>query len=109
MKTYEAPQLKFQGQEDCYDEVDKVAHYQMFPDDNIEVRQIINRAIQLNIERPDQAYPYGNVLKYLLRCGRKRDGLVQDLKKAENYLRFLIEQVENSEEGGLDNILCTYK
>jgi hypothetical protein len=40
----------------------------------------------------------GNICKYLLRW-RKKNG-VEDLKKAQHYLEFLIERAENAEREG---------
>lgn len=73
---------------ETYDSVYHVNHYQFIGD--LEVRHIIQKAIKLNGLTGCQGHYYGNVLKYLLRCGRKGT-MKKDLAKAKEYLRYLDE------------------
>jgi len=81
------PETKAEG-----DMVNEPKHYEMYPEHGIEVRDVIKTAIQKNISDPVQAAWYKDTLKYLLRCGCKGNYL-QDLKKAQIYLEWLIEEV----------------
>ncbi len=65
-----------------YDIINKAEHYNK----GIEVIEII--------ESHDLNFSEGNVIKYTLRAKHKGNRL-QDLKKAEYYLKRLIEEVEN--------------
>lgn len=51
------------------------------------------------IEGFDLPYHLGNVIKYILRAGRKWD-TVEDLKKAEWYLHRYIEKLEKEQKNG---------
>jgi len=75
------------------DMVNKPPHYKFFADK--EVKDVIVRAVQLNFSKDGVgAGWYWQVLKYLLRCGRK-NALLEDLKKAKFYLDALIEEVDS--------------
>lgn len=59
----------------------------------IECVDIIKALIEANGLTGYEAYLYGNILKYMWRCGRK-GSLANDLDKAKNYLSELtIEEV----------------
>jgi len=76
------------GQEPTFDPVETVKHYQVFPEHDIEARHIIARCINLSGLKGDQAYHYGNALKYLLRLNRKGD-MEEDASKAQEYLDYM--------------------
>jgi len=76
-------------EETHFDPVSHVEHYQFLGE--LETIHVITRAIELNGLSGAEAYHYGNVLKYLLRCGRK-ENKVQDLKKAQTYLGFMLDE-----------------
>ena len=76
-----------------YDMVNQPKHYEMFPEFDLEVKDVIQVAIKKNILDPVQAAWYKDVLKYLLRCGTK-DAYLQDLRKSKMYLEWLIKEVE---------------
>ena len=73
-----------------FDNVETVKHYQVFPEYKLEARHIIARCIQLSGLKGDQAYHYGNALKYLLRLNRKGE-MVEDASKAQEYLGYMKE------------------
>lgn len=73
------------------DMVNHPKHYELFP--GVQVLEIVKGAIKFNKLTGNESYPYGNVLKYLLRCGNKGKK-VEDLKKAEFYLKELIAEAE---------------
>ena len=73
-----------------YDMVHKVKHYQLFPELDLEVIDVIHRAVELSGLKGKQAYDLGNALKYLLRIGRKGD-VAEDAGKAIRYLEWLKE------------------
>ena len=78
------------AQEEQTDSVNHPAHY---TDGNIEVIDFIE----------DKKLPYhlGNVVKYICRAGKKDpDKLVEDLEKAEWYLKRYIANKERTEGGG---------
>lgn len=66
---------RFQG----YDMVNNPAHYDLFP--GTQAIEIIRKALT-----PEEYIGYlkGNVLKYRLRAGKKKDAM-QDIKKADWY------------------------
>lgn len=71
------------GFEKGFDNVDKPQHYMLFPDtETIEVIQS-----SLTIEEY-KGYLKGNVLKYRLRAGKKRD-TIEDINKALKYEEIL--------------------
>ena len=80
---------------EVFDPVHHVKHYQMFPEHEIEVKDVVRTAIKKNISDPVEAAWYKDVLKYLLRCGEKGQYL-QDLKKAKTYLEWMIQEVEDN-------------
>lgn len=48
----------------------------------------------------DLNFPLGNVIKYVLRAGRKSDNDIEDLKKALDYLAYEITIRESHEDYG---------
>lgn len=70
-----------------FDNVDLPSHYQLIPEKGVEVIDVIN-AVTPHF-KGDDAYKIGNVLKYLLRAGKKGD-MLEDLKKAKKYLGWII-------------------
>ncbi len=76
------------GEPPTFDAVGNVKHYQVFPEHDIEARHIIARCINLSGLKGDQAYHYGNALKYLLRLNRKGD-MEEDASKAQEYLEYM--------------------
>ena len=48
------------------------------------------------IEHYDLGFHLGNTIKYVLRAGKKKDNLIQELKKAKWYLERKIKNLENS-------------
>ncbi len=76
------------------DMVNSPPHYLFM--EGIEVKDVIKRAVHLNFPVDGVgAGWYWQVLKYLLRCGRKKKKL-EDLKKARFYLDELIKEVEDA-------------
>lgn len=43
-------------------------------------------------------FALANVIKYVLRAGKKTQSPLTDLKKARDYLQFRIDQIEKAEE-----------
>jgi len=73
------------------DMVNKPPHYEFAF--GLEVIDVIDKAIEKNMLDPVDAYNYGQVLKYLLRCGCKGN-MLQDLRKSQFYLNRLIDIIE---------------
>lgn len=83
-----------------YDVVSKPKHYELFPDKNIEVRDLM----KVLADRLDYDYPamlisdYIQLMQYLLRWDQKNGS--EDLEKAGWYLQKVIEQVQGLETHG---------
>lgn len=77
-----------------YDAVSKPKHYMLFPDKNIEVRDVIEKLVKKmddanTVYRPLATADYVQMMQYLMRFMDK-NGL-EDLKKARWYLDKLID------------------
>lgn len=57
--------------------------------EKIECAELIESLIKANGIEPYEGYVYGNIIKYLVRCGRKGTKL-KDLTKARDYLNEMI-------------------
>ena len=77
----------------AYDMVNKPKHYMLIPEKEVEVIDVISAAVEQNGIPAVRAHLYSNVLKYMLRCGRK-GRFLEDLKKAQFYLNRMIENIE---------------
>ena len=71
---------------------DVVNHPDHYTDGGIETIDFIHAKLS---SEAFQGYCIGNVLKYISRYGKKEDS-IEDLKKAEVYLRWAIAEAENS-------------
>jgi hypothetical protein len=81
-----------------YDTVNKPKHYMLFPEQGIEVRDVIEKLVvkmdDANlVYRPMATSDYTQMMQYLMRFMDKNG--VEDLKKAEFYLKKLIEAYES--------------
>ena len=77
-----------------YDAVSKPKHYMLFPDKNIEVRDVIEKLVEKmddanTVYRPLATADYVQMMQYLMRFMDKNG--VEDLKKARWYLDKLID------------------
>lgn len=77
-----------------YDVVSKPKHYMLFPDKNIEVRDVIKKLVEkiddtATVYRPLATSDYTQMMQYLMRFMDKNG--VEDLKKARWYLDKLID------------------
>ena len=89
MATYRRPQQVNEKK----DMVHHPDHYQS--SSGLEVKEVM-KAFTENLVGYEAVYT-SNVIKYICRW-KKKDGL-KDLKKAREYIDFLIEEVENEEKG----------
>jgi hypothetical protein len=83
-------------QED-YDSVSKPKHYMLFPEKNIEVRDVIERLVVKIDDTSTEYFPmftadYVQMMQYLMRFMDKNG--VEDLKKARWYLDKLIDSYD---------------
>ena len=67
------------------DMVNSPPHYQLFPEKDLEVMDVILRSVQLSGVDGRRGYLLGNALKYLMRLGRKGE-VKEDAGKAEYYI-----------------------
>lgn len=88
MATYRRPQQANEKKE----MVHHPDHYQS--SSGLEVKEVM-KAFTENLVGYEAVYT-SNVIKYICRW-KKKDGL-KDLKKAREYINFLIEEVENEEK-----------
>ena len=88
MSTYRRPQQVNEKK----DMVHHPDHYQS--SSGLEVKEVM-KAFTENLVGYEAVYT-SNVIKYICRW-KKKDGL-KDLKKAREYIDFLIEEVENEEK-----------
>ncbi len=77
-----------------HDVVNKPKHYMLFPDKNIEVRDVIEKLVEKmddanTVYRPLATADYVQMMQYLMRFMDKNG--VEDLKKARWYLDKLID------------------
>ena len=77
-----------------YDAVSKPKHYMLFPEKNIEVRDVIEKLVEKmddanTVYRPLATADYVQMMQYLMRFMDKNG--VEDLKKARWYLDKLIQ------------------
>ena len=49
------------------------------------------------IEAYDLNFSLGNVIKYVLRAGKKSDSAIEDLEKAARYIQFQIDYLRRQE------------
>ena len=49
------------------------------------------------IEAYDLNFSLGNVIKYVLRAGKKSDSAIEDLEKAAHYIQFQIDYLRRQE------------
>ncbi len=62
---------------------------------SIEVIDIINALIESSALPKSCLFNLGNVIKYILRAGKKEnEPILKDLKKARDYIDFMIREVE---------------
>lgn len=77
--------------------IKKPNHYMLFNGEK-EVKDLIKDRLAMSDFPSNMVhlnYYYGNVVKYIMRCFSK--GLVlQDLKKAREYLSYMIEELEDA-------------
>lgn len=57
----------------------------------VECSDLIDALILKNNINHYSAFLYGNVIKYLFRCGSK-ESMIKDLRKAQNYIEQLIDE-----------------
>ena len=50
------------------------------------------------IEAYDLNFSLGNVIKYVLRAGKKSDSAIEDLEKAARYIQFQIDYLRRQNE-----------
>jgi len=79
-----------EAEEEPRDMVNSPPHYQLIPEKEIEVMDVILRTVQLSGLDGRRGYLLGNALKYLMRLGRKGE-LGEDIGKAEYYIKKLKE------------------
>lgn len=82
-----------EGEQVMADMINKPAHYTSH---SFEVRDVIDEVAQ--DYKGDIAWNIGNVLKYVMRAPFKGN-LLEDLKKAANYLGHAIELIERDNNG----------
>ena len=80
-----------------YDVISKPKHYMLFPEKNIEVRDVIERLVVKIDENSTEYFPlfttdYVQMMQYLMRFMDKNG--VEDLKKARWYLDKLIDSYD---------------
>lgn len=88
---------KYKIEAEWYDTVNKPKHYMLFPEHNIEVRDLMKLlAAQLDYEGYSAMLisDYIQAMQYLLRWHNKNG--VEDIKKAKWYLDKIIEELEES-------------
>lgn len=74
---------------DNFDNINKPNHYQLnVKGNNIQVIDIIDEVVK--DYRPQEAFKIANVIKYVLRAGKKNGK--EDLKKAKKYIDMLVEE-----------------
>lgn len=83
-----------------YNVVSKPKHYMLFPDKNIEVRDVIEKLVEKiddanTVYRPLATADYVQMMQYLMRFMDKNG--VEDLKKARWYLDKLIDAYDESD------------
>lgn len=71
------------------DMVDEPPHYTVFPEKEVEARDIIEQVLKLSGVTGSDAYNLGCALKYLLRAGRKGE-IKEDIAKCQNYCQRLL-------------------
>ena len=68
------------------DAVNSPRHYMLFPD-----MEAVDAIVELLTPEEFVGYCKGNILKYRLRAGKKGDSVIEDIKKAGVYERWLFE------------------
>ena len=91
INTDEGPSI-----EECARRIDEIAYPAHYTMGAIEPKDFI-REQKLNFNR-------GNVIKYVVRAGRKdKSKEIEDLKKAAQYLHFEIEYLEGQDNGNSES------
>ncbi|WP_456959252.1 DUF3310 domain-containing protein [Lysinibacillus sp. TE18511] len=88
----DAPNLLDTVYEACRAESDAVNHPNHYTQGRFETIEIIEEITQ-GYDDGFVAYNIGNVLKYIARAPHKHDTPLEDLRKAERYLRYAIERI----------------
>lgn len=64
----------------------------------IETKDIINAILESSALPKSCLFNLGNVIKYISRAGKKEgEPTIKDLKKARDYINFIIEELEDAE------------